>query len=357
MTKKKIIFLVIPTLKQGGAERVASELAIHFSNKDVEVHLILLAKSEDFYKVSNLVCIHRLGFVNNGKIQKIFSEIKVFFKLRSLLKEYKPDSVLSFMDKFNLFTIVSSFFLGLRIFISDRSNPNLKISPVLYILKKIIYPFSFGVIAQTELAKNTLFNITKHKNITVIPNPVKDIEFFPEIKKEKIILNMGRLVPEKGQKYLIEAFSRLDTKDWTLVILGEGPLREELEKLIIQLGLINSVILPGAVNNIDEWLAKSSIFAFTSISEGFPNALVEAMAAGLPCVSFDCEAGPSDIIEHGTDGFLVEEKNISELVEKIELLINDPVLYEKISKNALTVRDRYNLNSIGSDYFSFLISK
>lgn len=357
MIRAKKIFLIIPTLKQGGAERVSSELASHFSNKGVEVHLVLLAQADDFYKVANSVHIHRLGFVNHGKLKKIISELKVFFKLRHLLRQHKPDSILSFMDKFNIFTILASLFLHLKVFISDRSNPNLKLSPLLFISKKIIYPLSYGIIAQTTLAKNTLLGITNHKNIIVIPNPVKEVKLFPEIRKEKIILNVGRLVPEKGQKYLLEAFSRLNIQDWKLVILGEGPLRKDLENLIVKLGLTNSVILLGAVNNIDEWLAKSSIFAFTSISEGFPNALIEAMAAGLPCVSFDCEAGPGDIIENGINGFLVEERNVSDLVETIQCLIDDPVLSEKISKNAINVRERYNLNSIGSKYFSFIINK
>lgn len=351
------LFIIIPTLKQGGAERVSSELASHFSNKGVEVHLVLLAQADNFYEVANSVHIHRLGFVNHGKLKKVISEIKVFFKLRSLLRQYKPDSVLSFMDKFNIFTILASFFLNLKVFISDRSNPNLKLSPLILVSKKIIYPLSCGIIAQTALAKNTLLDITNHKNIVVIPNPVKEVRLFPNIKKEKIILNVGRLVDEKGQKYLLEAFSKLNLQDWKLVILGEGPLRKDLENLILTLGLTNNVVLPGAVNNVDEWFAKSSIFAFTSISEGFPNALIEAMAAGLPCVSFDCEAGPRDIIKNGINGFLVEERNISELVEKIQSLIDDPILSEKISKNAINVRERYNLNSIGSKYFSFIINK
>lgn len=351
------LFIIIPTLKQGGAERVSSELASHFSNKGVEVHLVLLAQADNFYEVANSVHIHRLGFVNHGKLKKVISEIKVFFKLRSLLRQYKPDSVLSFMDKFNIFTILASLFLNLKVFISDRSNPNLKLSPLLLISKKILYPLSYGIIAQTTLAKDTLLGITNHNNIVVIPNPVKEVRLFPNIKKEKIILNVGRLVDEKGQKYLLEAFSKLNLQDWKLVILGDGPLRKDLENLILTLGLTNNVVLPGAVNNIDEWFAKSSIFAFTSISEGFPNALIEAMAAGLPCVSFDCEAGPGDIIENGINGFLVEERNISELVEKIQSLIDDPILSEKISKNAINVRERYNLNSIGSKYFSFIINK
>ncbi|MDM1283394.1 glycosyltransferase family 4 protein [Acinetobacter towneri] len=348
------VCLIVPTLKQGGAERVISELASQFSQQGVEVHLILLAKAEDFYSIDCNVTIHRLGFVNKGRVQKIFSEIKTFFKLRGLLKEHKPDAVLSFMDKFNVFTILASRFLNLRVFVSDRSNPKLKLRPSLYVLKKLTYRYATGIIAQTTLAKEVIEKLTGNKNVQVIPNPLKKVQLYPGTPREKIILNVGRLVPEKGQQYLLQAFARLQGDDWKLVILGDGPLRDNLETQIINLNLSDKVEMLGAVTDIDEWLAKASIFAFSSVSEGFPNALVEGMAAGLACVSFDCDAGPRDIIKHGVNGFLVQEKNIGDLAEKMYILIKDPILLGEFGTNAKVVRDKYNIESICRDYINFL---
>ena len=351
------IFLIIPTLKQGGAERVISELANYFSDNGIELHLVLLANAKDFYTVNPNITVHRLGFVNDGRLKKILSELQVFIKIRLLLKKHRPDAVLSFMDKYNIFTILASRFLDLHVFVSDRSNPKLKLPLLLFILKKTTYRYATGIIAQTSLAKEIIESFTGNKNVRLISNPVKQVQLFPEIPREKIIINIGRMVPEKGQKYLIQAFAKLDVEDWQLVILGDGPLREDLEKQVILLGLTDKVVMPGAVNDIDGWLARSSIFAFSSISEGFPNALVEAMAAGLPCISFDCDAGPRDIIEHGINGFLVEEKNISALVQTIEDLINTPTLTTVVSKNAKFVRDNYSVNSIGQQYLDFLLNK
>lgn len=347
-------FLIIPTLKQGGAERVISELANQFAENDVEVHLVLLAKAEDFYTVNNKVIIHRLDFENKGKLQKIVSELQVFIKLRRLLKAYKPDATLSFMDKFNVLTILASRFLNLRVFVSDRSSPTLKLPFFLYLLKKLTYRYASGVVAQTSMAKQLIEKLTNHKNIEVIPNPLKQVQFFPEIIRQKIIINIGRLVPEKGQKYLLQAFSQLEAEDWQLVILGDGPLRLDLEHQVSDLGLNSRVLMPGAVTDVDKWLAKASIFAFSSISEGFPNALVEGMAAGLACVSFDCDAGPRDIIKHGVNGFLVQEKNIGDLAEKMYILIKDPILLGEFGTNAKVVRDKYNIESICRDYINFL---
>ena len=352
------LFLIIPTLKQGGAERVISELSNNFCTQpNMRIHLILLAKADDFYSIDNRVTIHRLGFENKNIIGKLKSQILTFYRLRKLYKTYRPYIVLSFMDKYNVFSILAGRFLNLRIFISDRSNPKLQLPLTLFLLKKISYRYATGLIAQTSLAKETIEKVARNKNIKVIPNPVKEVQLFPEIPRENIIINIGRMVPEKGQEYLIQAFAKLDATNWKLVILGDGRLRGNLEKQIIDLGLTGKIIMPGAINDIDEWLARSSIFVLSSISEGFPNSLMEAMAAGLPCISFDCNAGPKDIIINEVNGLLVEKGNIDELVDKLNTLIKDTELAKKIATNALLVRDKYHIDSIGNNYLDFLLQK
>lgn len=350
------IFLIIPTLRQGGAERVMSEFANEFSNQNYEVHLVLLGNAEDFYKITTSVTIHRLGFVNRGRLRKLIDEIKIFCKLRTLLSDYRPDAVLSFMTKYNIFTILAGSFLNLRIFISDRSNPLKKIPFYLSILQILTYRNATGIIAQTQLAQNVLKKRTGHRNIKVIPNPIKQVELFPEIKREKIILNVGRMVPEKGQKYLLEAFSKLKEKDWELVILGDGPLRNELEEQAKLLGITKNLHMPGTINNIDEWLAKSSIFAFPSVSEGFPNALAEAMSAGLSCVSFNCEAGVKDIIQHGKNGFLVNVRDIDALSVILKKMMDDKVLRDEIGLSASTIKRNLSLDRISREYLFFIVN-
>ena len=347
------ILLVIPTIKQGGAERVITELANQWSLDNHEVHLILLAEADHFYKLDKRITVHQLGFKNLGKIQKVIAETKVFFKLRNLFKSERPDFVLSFMDKYNVLTILASRFLPIKIFISDRSNPNKKISAFLYLLKKGTYKFADGIIAQTSLAKDIIYKNFYNRNIKTIPNPIKQVMLYHEIKRENIIINVGRMVPEKGQKYLIEAFSKLRNSDWNLVILGDGPLRNDLEVQVNQFGLGDRIIMPGAVNDVDEWLAKASIFAFPSVSEGFPNALVEAMAAGLPVVSFDCDAGPRDIILDSINGFLVKNKDMNQLTKILQLLISDPRLRQKIGNQAKDISTKLDINLIANEYLEF----
>lgn len=350
------LFLIIPTLKQGGAERVMSELANQFAIREaIQVHLVLLAKSNDFYKVDDSVIIHRLGFENKSKLKKVISELTTFKCLRKLLKTHKPDAVLSFMEKYNSFTILASVFLGLRVFVSDRSNPLKKVPKSTELLRKFTYKYATGIIAQTQFAKDVLAAKTKNKNIRVIPNPVKEIQKYSDIAKENLILNVGRLVPEKGQKYLIESFSRIKEKaDWKVIILGDGPLRNELQQQVKNLRLEEKVKFLGAVNNIDEWLAKASVFVFPSISEGFPNALAEAMSAGLPCVSFDCDAGPRDLIENYKNGILIEEKNTLEFTSALQELIDNPNLRLQLGEQAIKIKEKLSLEKIAKKYYEFM---
>src|SRR5699024_5611430 len=121
------IFFIIPTLKQGGAERVMAELAnqlICYGN--VEIHLVLLAKAEVFYRLDSRIIVHQLGFENKGSFQKKIAELRTLRKLRVLLKQHQPDSVLSFMDKYNVFTLLASTFIRTKVFVSERSNPHKK---------------------------------------------------------------------------------------------------------------------------------------------------------------------------------------------------------------------------------------
>lgn len=351
------LVLIIPTLKQGGAERVMSELANEFVNQGHLVHLILLTQSNDFYNVNTNVRIHRLEFQNKNKIPKIFLEVSIFYKLRKLLKNINPDATLSFMDKYNILTLAASRGLNLKVFVSDRSNPNKIIPQHILIGKKIFYRHATGIVAQTSLAKEILEILTKNKNIKVISNPVKEVLINPNITKENIIFNVGRLIPQKGQKYLIAAFNKISHSNWKLVILGDGPLRNDLKNQVKELGIEDQVLMPGSVIDVDSWYSKASIFAFSSISEGFPNALLEAMASGLPCVSFDCDAGPRDIIDHGRNGFVVKLRDVDGLTAILNDLINNEDLRKKIGQNAIAVRDTFEIKKIGKEYLDFFEGK
>jgi glycosyltransferase involved in cell wall biosynthesis len=193
------------------------------------------------------------------------------------------------------------------------------------------------------------------KDIRIIPNAVKPIEIFNRTHS-KIIISVGRLSLEKGHKVLIKAFSILNDREWRLEIVGDGPERVNLEKLVLSLGLQKRVFFHGHQKDFKELLAKASLFVLPSFYEGFPNALVEAMSVPLTCIASDCIAGPREIIEHGKNGFLFEPGNVYELTTILKDLTNNLTKIKEVENKALIVREKYDFQQIATSFFNELES-
>lgn len=363
---KKTICLVVPSLVSGGMERVMSEIANDFSEReDVNVHLIILTKQPLFYKLNENVKVHEPEFKTKGA-NKISTTFRVLFFLRKKIKELQPYSFLSFGGKYNSFVMLSTLGLKIKKYISDRNSPKINSrltfknnsvyktgSGFQYIMKHLLYPGATGIIVQTETAKNIEEERLRHPNIIKIPNPVRTIGFEGE-PKEKIILNVGRFVATKQQEFLIEIFAKTKNKDWKLVFAGEGPLLKHAQQLVKDLKLEDKVIFAGTTINIDKIYQKSEIFAFTSVSEGFPNALAEALNTPLATIAIDCVAGPADLIEDGYNGFLVKENQIDTYIEKLQQLMDDENLRETFKKHCLIKMKNFKYDVIMNQFYKVL---
>jgi GalNAc-alpha-(1->4)-GalNAc-alpha-(1->3)-diNAcBac-PP-undecaprenol alpha-1,4-N-acetyl-D-galactosaminyltransferase len=349
-------FLIIPSLRVGGAERVMSVLANRLAELNHEVHIVLLLNDAAFYSIDSRVQIHKLNFENKGRVAKVISELRTFFQLRKLIKSEQPQVVLSFMTKYNLLTLFATRFLNTKVFVSDRSNPKKVLPTAVRLLRKLLYRRATGIIAQTQLAKKLLAAETQQKNIEVIHNPLNEMNFSHSAPREKVVLNVGRLVATKGQLRLIEEFAKIPASEWRLLILGDGPMKGDLQAKIKELNLEERVILQGAVSNVNEYLQKAGIFVFSSFSEGFPNSLAEAMYAGLPCISFDCDAGPKEIIQTMHNGILVEVGDFEHLRSEMERLIMSEQLRKDLAAEAVKIYAKLNVNSICDQYISFFNS-
>jgi GalNAc-alpha-(1->4)-GalNAc-alpha-(1->3)-diNAcBac-PP-undecaprenol alpha-1,4-N-acetyl-D-galactosaminyltransferase len=350
------VTLINPSMSQGGTQRVISELANQWAFDGYDVTLILFMGSDIFYELDPRINVIDLGFSYSSVVDKFTNEFLMLFKLRRILKKSKSKFILSFVTQFNIIVILSCMFTKLRVFVSDRTTPMKKLPFIHGLLRKFVYRYCAGFIAQTSLAKELIEKEIPSINAKVIPNPVKSIKLDKSIKKENIILNVGRLTSTKGQKFLIEALANINNKDWKAVFVGSGPDYDYLRSYAIELNVQEQVQFEGACNNIDEILQRSRIFAFPSLTEGFPNALAEALSAGLACVSFDCETGPSDLINDGFNGYLVPVNRVDLFTERLNKLINDQDLVDLFSRNAIDTGIILERAHIANKYLSFCLN-
>jgi glycosyltransferase involved in cell wall biosynthesis len=216
-----------------------------------------------------------------------------------------------------------------------------------------------AVTALTSEGENWLKNNTNAKSVLLIPNavtwPLPEHE--PRISpraycqhNKQILLAVGRLEEQKGFDWLIEVFSNLAHKhpNWDLIILGEGSLRVMLEEQVRESGLEKRIFLPGRIGNLSEWYESADLFVMSSRYEGFGNTLVEAMAYGLPAVSFDCDAGPRDIINHRLNGLLVPPCDLAALTATLDNIMRDDALRLRLAERTADVREQFSMKGIAS---------
>jgi glycosyltransferase involved in cell wall biosynthesis len=359
--RKNRLCLLISTMGPGGMQRVMSVLTNQFiSDGQSEVHLILYGISKEiFYPLNPEVIIHVPSFRFSNK-KRLYHTIKTLFFVRRQIKALKPDSILSYGEYWNSFILISLHGLSFPIYISDRCQPDKSLGTLHNWLRKILYPRAMGIVAQTETAKDIYKEMVKHPNIRVIGNPILKPEFNNEIEKENIVLTVGRLIPSKHHDVLIDIFLESYQPGWKLVIVGGDVAYENrmefLTGKIRSLNAEDKVIMTGNTNNVADYYRKSKIFAFTSSSEGFPNVIGEAMAAGLPVVAFDCVAGPSDMIDDGTNGFLIPLFDSKMFAEKLSLLMNNQQLSKQMGASAILSIRKFNPEAIGKKYYEFLFN-
>lgn len=347
----------------GGIEKSLSMVANYLDNVNVEVHFITLFPFEDFFELNAGITVYKPGlkFQSNpkNKLKNLLYYIRLLSpiggRITKRINSIKPDLVLSYGDWFPHF-IMLGLMSKYPFVYSNRSNPNIRYSKGIEFVRWCAYKLAppTGIIAQTSYAKERKLRLLgSNIPIRIIPNPTFLIDDFPREKRNWVV-SVGRLHKEKGFIRLIEAFAHVKNKDWRLIIVGDGIHREEIHKEIEQKGLEDRVILKGKSNNIVPILLQSSIFVLASHNEGFPNALLEAFATGLPSVSFDIVAGPSDIIHNGVNGILLPDNDIEGLTNSINRLIDDEELRFVLGKNAKESSEKYNIDIIGTDIHSFL---
>ena len=265
--------------------------------------------------------------------------------LRRLIKASAPQVVISFLHTMNVRTILACHGLGIPVVVSERCDPSEDdVGKTCGLLRKLTYRRAARVVAQTRVALGYFSRAVQCRG-SVIPNPLpisRSGSGAPGHERTKIMMGMGRLTHEKGFDLLARAFSIVAWKHraWSLVIWGEGPLREELQSLRRELGLDTRISFPGWTADPFGEMRRAGLFVLSSRYDGFPNVLCEAMACGLPVVSFDCASGPREIIRNDVDGILVPPDDVDALAEAIDRLLSSPAERNRLGERAAEIATR-----------------
>lgn len=344
------IALVISTMDCGGAQRIASIVANHWANTGILVTIITLADtaSSSFFPLAPSVEMVNLGASHQSKspLHGVAANFRRIAAIRNQLRACSPDVVVSFMDTTNVLTLLASRGLGIPVVVSERSNPGMHpIGTMWETLKRFAYPTANAVTVLTEAARNH-FSPGLQKKIYVVPNPVSSprLDTLSTSEDKPTLLAVGRLVSGKRFDLLMKAFAAVhgEYPAWQLTILGDGDQRAPLEALAQELGIADCTQLPGTISDPTPYYMNSDIFVLTSLYEGFPNVLLEAMACGLPAVSFDCPNGPKEILAKVPGGILVADGDVAALSKELAALMAAPERRKSLGETAKTVTKAYS---------------
>ncbi|WP_276861675.1 glycosyltransferase family 4 protein [Anaerococcus tetradius] len=354
----KIAFY-INAIHEGGAERVMVNLANDFVNRGDEIILITSFKDNWEYPYSYKIKRYLLE-ENPSSSSKIKRNIIRVTKLRKILKNERPDCLISFMAEPNYRAIVASLGLDNKVVISVRNDPEKEYSGIIgHFLGKTLLPLADGCVFQTKEAQEWFPKKLQRKS-KMIYNAVKDDFFNIQRNVEKnTVVTCGRLEEQKNHKMLIDAFELVVRKlvDAKLFIYGEGSLRNELQNIIDKKGLGNNIKLCGNSNNIPGVLSKADLFVLSSDYEGMPNALMEALAAGVPSVSTDCPCGgPRMLIDNNKSGILTSPGDYEELGKALLETIGNLSLKNKFSIESKNRAEAYKSATILDMWYNYVIN-
>ena len=388
---KKILF-VISTLNTGGAQRAFSNIIMELP-EEYEINILLNDSENIVYPYKGKII--DLGIAPEKNKTKITYQIKVFIKryfaLRKLKREKGYVACISALESANFVNILTGrkkckCIISIRNFNEKKSGKKFIAWLISCVMKKF-YNYADKIVAVSEGIRESLINdyhLNADKICTIyngynVEKIIKDSQM-PIGDNIKIdlsgnaIVASGRLTEQKGFEYLIRCFSKIayDFPDSKLIILGEGELREHLYEYIVKLGLQSRIFMPGFVKNPYAIISKCKIFVLSSLYEGYPNVLAEAIICGIPCIATDCRTGPREILANGVEkedkmlfeeakygilctSFLSNEDKAEESVEgALRELLTNSRLYNEYKCNCILKRKEMEMKHIIQQWISII---
>lgn len=358
------ITIFIGSTYGGGAERVCCNLANYLANKGHRVKLLTMAETEKTYELNDNITLTTLLPIQkrNNLYHRTIGRINGLIKY--LIKEKEENAYIVMLPKTIDLLIKFRGLTDAKIIISERGNPEAYNSKTQYRMKRCALKCD-GYVFQTKDAFEWYKKYVDGKKIAIIPNAINP-EFIGnnncEIRKKEIIA-VGRLSTQKNFELLINAFIAIaaDFPLFSLVIYGEGSERERLQYLIDKSGLSERIILAGNVSDMAKHYSEAYAYVLSSNYEGMPNALIEAMASGLPCIATDCPVGgPRYLIQNGQNGVLIPVGSENDLINALKMIMSNEKFARQIGRKAEKIQDELSPSSVYSKwemYISSIVNK
>ena len=396
--KKKRLAFVIAHLGPGGAQRVAVNAANALVERGFDVHVTVLNHQPVVYAVDPRIVFHSsapmqaafaasdtgsfgdelepiatpvkkeggaprkptsllgryvkpylhprvlaFGLRTAGPVFSVIWQGRRTIWLRRTIRKIKPDAVLSFLTQTNILTVLATRGLATHTVISERNDPRLQRHRArVERLRHIVYPWADVVTANSKGALDALQSFVPKEKLAFLPNPLADSPSSEAFAfTGPTVITIGRLVEQKGIDVLLAAWAKVVAvlPDWRLALVGDGPLGDELKGQTRKLGVADSIDWVGHVSDPFPYLRGAKFFVMTSRFEGTPNALLEAMACGLPAVVSDASPGPCELIGAGDDaaGLIVPVEDANATADAFIRLARDETLRRRLG---LAARER-----------------
>lgn len=358
------IMFVIPRMNNGGAERVVANLAnkLCFSHS---VKVVVWVGQESFYSLNNEVDFTSAGLNLNRRnpvtrnTSMLLHVVKAFRYLKKEYVTFNPDVIISFLVEADILVYLLHRIYDFFWVSSERNDPT-RVSKIKQIFMGIMYKDVNMFVCQSTYVKDYYKTIAEKKKV-VIPNPLDNSRLYELVKEAEIlkIIAVGRLTEQKNFELLVRAYARARkqiTKNTTLTIYGEGSLRTGLERVIRELNMTNYVNIPGSIQNVFTEMKDASLFIMSSDYEGFPNALLEACAMGIPVIATDIKTGTVREIVSEKIGVTVSVGNERELSEAITKMIEDDEYRKSIrGMYGQEIQEKYSIDVIGKRWHEEIV--
>ncbi len=344
------VCIVCTSLAGGGAERFTANLANMLTKRQVDVYVLTGPKTENDYELVEDVT--RICDLKCGK--RLIHDI---LTIRRISYEQKIDIVIGIDLTINICAALANILFSPKVIISERSAPmSAEISAISRFLRMISYPLADGYVFQTNGAKE-FYSQAIQKKAVVIYNPIKDDIPYRNVKVKKEIVAIGRLRHEKNYELLLKSFSIIlrTHNDYILRIFGDGNDYEKLQQLVKRLDIEENVIFEGFSKELHNKIINSDIYVLSSLYEGMPNSLMEAMAMGVPVIATDCPAGgPAELIKNKYNGLLVKNNDLDEMTNAINFYLSNPEEKEKMGLNATRIREVASSEVIAEKWMQYM---